>query len=264
MHRPDKHRLLSQSSFSHLKESFSSSVLVKNEAGYKRDPGRLAEASTFLSTPPAVIYVTIPASDRNPILQQYQHQPTGSPAQWGWLQDYCRNSSIRLSLSHTHISLSAHTHTHQATLLLPSIHSTLFCRIAVSTLYLFIFFLQWLLYLVSSPLPHSCSIPDAWALHLLGLPEIPFVWSRDQSQSRKTFRGIVWWKIWIKHDSGAFTCSAVIYSFTMKCRLDIRWQHLHIHTFPFTDGHLLCRLNSGLKGIWLQFNFFKGVAAFFF
>ncbi len=82
----------------------------KKWSGVSAGPRKVSRNLYLSSTPPAVICVTIPASDRNPILQQYQHQPTGSPAQWGWLQDYCRNSSIRLSLSHTHIPLCTHTH----------------------------------------------------------------------------------------------------------------------------------------------------------
>ncbi len=215
-------RLLSQSSFSHLKSLFPPLVLIKTK-WVSAGPRKVSRNPLpFFASLCCTIWWLSQHQIGILLLQQYQHQPTGSPAQRGWLEDYCRNSSIRLSLSHTHPSLHTHAPGHITPAFIP-----FYLILSNSKHHSLFLFLQWLLYSVSSTLPHSSSIPDAWLYVLLGLPEIRLSGPESTSQSRNTFRGIVWWEIWIKHDSGAFTCSAVMYSVTMKWSTGDTWLQLH-------------------------------------
>lgn len=129
---------------------------------------------------------------------------------------------MRLSLSHTHPSLHTHAPGHITPAFIP-----FYLILSNSSTTLYFFF-----YSGSSIQSHPpYLIPAVSLMHGLysswDFQKYRLSGPESTSQSRKTFRGIVWWEIWIKHDSGAFTCSAVMYSFTMKCRLEIRWLRLH-------------------------------------
>ncbi len=99
----------------------------KNKVGYQRDPGRLAETSTFLRL--SLLYYLWLSQHQIGILS-CSSISTSRPAHQLNEGDYRTTAGTAASdsLSHTHTPLF--THTHQATLLLPSFHSTLFCRIA--------------------------------------------------------------------------------------------------------------------------------------